>query len=100
MTDITIIARYETTLDEIKPFAISKGWQEKVYGVVDGIPTEIDNPESALEYCNRMAKECLVDFLTGNAMMQLHQVKQQEIFEGMAVIKQRVSDALTVNQGA
>ena len=97
MTDITIIAKYKTTVDEVIPFAISKGWQAKVIGLVDGIPTEIDNPESALEFCNNKAKECLLDFLTGDAMVQLHQAKMQEAYEGIAVIKQRVSDALTVN---
>jgi len=31
--------------------------------------------------------------------MQLRQAKRQEADEGIALIKQRVSDALTVNQG-
>jgi len=105
MTNITIIARYETTAEEVLPFAINKGWKAIVANPVldeeTGLVTyeQIDNPESALEFCNNKAKECLLNFLIGNATVQLEQAKQQEAQEGIALIKQRVSDALTVNQG-
>ena len=100
MTNITIIARYETTAEEVLPFAISQGWQAEMASVTDNDEVIlIDNPESAVNFCNRKAKECLLSFLTGNAEMQLRQTKMLEAQEGIAVIKQRVSDALTVNQG-
>ena len=60
MTDITIIARYETTADEVLPFAISQGWQQTVAITVTDEVTDftiyeqIDNPESAkrrIAYC-------------------------------------------------
>ena len=97
MTNITIVARYETTEDEILPFAISKGWKETITDMTTYV--EIPNPESALEFCNNKAKECLLNFLIGNATSQLQQAKMLEAEEGIALIKQRVSDALTVNQG-
>jgi len=105
MTIVTIVAKYETTADEIIPFAMSKGWQEKVINPTLDEDTnqivygEIDNPESALDFCNRKAKECLIDFLMAGATEQLQKAKTQEAQAGIAVIKQRVSDALTVNQG-
>jgi hypothetical protein len=90
--------------DLVKGFAEFLGWTEKIQTETDGIDVvESENPETHIDFVNRLAKDNTLSFVTSwaNNIKQKEIARQVEEFKNQiepqihAQVVQDIEDALT-----
>ena len=88
-----IKAQLETTKEKILFFALAKGWEPKIF---DALGMGIDNPESAIQFVEKYAKQVLKEQITDPFIQEVLFQSRQSAEVEIKKILQGTGESLTV----